>query len=166
MADIHKKVIDIDTLKQIVAEQKNLKKRMVWTNGCFDILHVGHVRYLQEAKKLGDVLIIGLNSDDSVRKLKGLERPLQSEEDRAEILAALECVDYIIIFPEPTVERYLKELHPEIFVKGADYTREKMHQGERKMIEDYGGKIVFLHFIPGKSTTSLVEKIKSLKDHQ
>ena len=114
------KISDEKKLKKIVEDLKKKNKRIVWTNGCFDLLHIGHTRYLKEAKKLGDCLIVGLNSDESVRKLKGNSRPIQSERERAEILSSLEFIDHIIIFPELSPERYLKELQPDVYVKGGN----------------------------------------------
>ncbi|MDO8460309.1 MAG: D-glycero-beta-D-manno-heptose 1-phosphate adenylyltransferase [Nanoarchaeota archaeon] len=156
-----KKVVDLEELKRIVEEQKRKGRKIVWTNGCFDILHIGHIKYLQEAKKLGDILIVGINSDESVKKLKGPERPLQSEKERAEILSALDCVDYITIFPDITSTSLLGELQPNIYVKGADYTKESMNQDERKAIMDYNGNIIFIPLVEGKSTSNIIQKLRS-----
>jgi len=155
-----RKIVNLEELDKLVQDYKRKGRKIVWTNGCFDLLHVGHVKYLQEAKKLGNILIIGLNSDDSVRKLKGEGRPIQNENDRAEILASLGFVDYIIIFPEPIVEKYLLMLKPDIFIKGADYDLEKMNQTERKAIESYNGKISFIPLVEGKSTSDIVTKLR------
>jgi rfaE bifunctional protein nucleotidyltransferase chain/domain len=135
-------------------------KTIVFTNGCFDILHTGHVRYLSEAKKLGDLLVVGLNSDASVRELKGEGRPLNSQDDRAEVMAALEAVDYVIIFDEKRVDSLLRELHPDVYAKGGDYTVDNLDQGEVAVLREIGAKIHILPLVPGKSTTKLVEAIQ------
>jgi rfaE bifunctional protein nucleotidyltransferase chain/domain len=135
-------------------------KTIVFTNGCFDILHAGHVRYLSEAKKLGDLLVVGLNSDASVRELKGEGRPLNSQDDRAEVMAALEAVDYVIIFDEKRVDSLLREVHPDVYAKGGDYTVDNLDQGEVAVLREIGAKIHILPLVPGKSTTKLVEAIQ------
>ena len=138
----------------------NLRKQghvVVTTNGCFDVLHLGHLRYLQAAKKLGDLLVVAVNSDDSVRQLKGENRPLVPEEERAEMLSGLECVDYVIIFPELTPIELLSELKPNIHVKGGDYKLEQLV--EKEIVEENGGKVVVGINVPGKSTTNLIEVI-------
>lgn len=134
-------------------------KKIVATNGCFDLLHVGHVRILQAAKKLGDVLVVGLNNDLSVQKLKGPTRPINNEADRAEILASLNCVDYVCIFPEETAVEFLKAAKPHIYVKGSDYHTDTLP--ETAVVESLGGRIEFLQLVPGKSTTSLVKKVQA-----
>ncbi len=146
--------------KEITAITQNLRNegaKIVFTNGCFDLLHLGHVRYLREAKKLGDVLIIGLNSDDSVTKLKGKDRPYISELERAEILASLECVDYVIIFSELRPDNLIKTIQPDFHVKGGDYKISKLP--ERNLVESLGGKVIVIPPIKGRSTTGIVEKI-------
>ncbi len=132
---------------------------IVFTNGCFDLLHVGHVRYLQEAKALGRTLIVGVNSDKSVQKLKGPTRPIQNENDRAEILAALGAVDYVVIFGEDTPENLIKEVRPDILVKGGDWKPETIAGGP--FVMSYGGKVLSLQFVDGKSTTKIIEKSKT-----
>lgn len=132
---------------------------VVFTNGCFDILHVGHVRSLQAAKSLGDRLVVGLNSDESVRTLKGANRPFNPESDRAEVLAALESVDYIVIFPEPRATRLLQEIRPHIYAKGGDYTPESLEQEEVRALRAIGTRIEILPLVPGKSTTNLIHLI-------
>lgn len=131
--------------------------QLVFTNGCFDILHVGHVRYLDAAKKLGDVLIVGLNSDRSVRQLKGLTRPLNTWVDRAAVLAALSAVDLVIGFDDDTPLELIKKLRPDVITKGGDYKKEEMIGGA--YVESYGGQIVILPFEEGYSTTELIKKI-------
>lgn len=134
-------------------------QKVVFTNGCFDILHIGHIRYLQEARKLGDLLIVGLNSDTSVKRLKGLERPINMEAERAEMLSALGFVDYVAIFEEDTPHELIKKVKPDILVKGGDYTPEEVVG--KKEVEEWGGKIVLIPFVVGKSTTGIIEKIKN-----
>ncbi len=137
-------------------------RQLVVTNGCFDLLHVGHVSYLEAAQAQGDVLLIGLNGDDSVRQLKGPSRPLNAAADRARLLAALGCVDAVLIFPEIRATRFLAFAQPDIYVKGGDYTLETIDPDERRAVEGAGGRIAFLPFVPGKSTTGLVAKIQRL----
>ena len=144
-------------LVEIVRHVQREGKKVVTTNGCFDVLHVGHVRYLQEARKLGDILIVAVNSDSSVRALKGEPRPLVPEDERAEMLAALECVDYVTIFSELDPIALLLELKPDIHVKGGDYKLEQLI--EREAVESYGGKVVVGFNVPGKSTTDLIKTI-------
>ena len=137
-------------------------KRLVVTNGCFDILHLGHVSYLEAARNLGDALLVGVNGDEPVRQLKGANRPVNSESDRAAVLAALESVAGICIFEEKTATRFLSLAQPDIYVKGGDYTLETLNQEERSAVEQGGGKIIILPFVPGKSTTALLQKISQL----
>lgn len=128
------------------------------TNGCFDILHVGHVRYLQKTKTFADVLILALNSDKSVRAIKGEGRPINNENDRAEVLSALECVDYIVLFDENSPAELLKFVKPDVYTKGADYTLETLP--ETKVVQGFGGRIEFIDFVEGKSTTNVIAQIK------
>jgi rfaE bifunctional protein nucleotidyltransferase chain/domain len=137
-------------------------KRLVVTNGCFDLLHLGHVTYLENARNLGDLLLIGLNSDEAVRGLKGPHRPVNSEQDRAGVLAGLESVDAVCIFREVTATRFLQHARPDIYVKGGDYTLDTMNQEERRTVEGLGGKVEIISFVPGKSTTALLKKIAEL----
>lgn len=132
------------------------KKKIVFTNGCFDLLHIGHVRYLKEARSLGEFLVVGINSDSSVMQLKGPNRPIQTELDRAEILASLASVDATIIFNESTPELLIQSIKPDILVKGGDWTVDQIVGGA--FVQSYGGKVLSLQFIEGKSTTRLVEK--------
>ncbi|GAC1364040.1 MAG: adenylyltransferase/cytidyltransferase family protein [Ktedonobacteraceae bacterium] len=140
----------------------------VFTNGCFDLLHLGHVRYLQEARALGDFLILGLNSDESTRALKGPTRPLVAEAERAEILAALACIDYVTIFPETTASQLVETLKPAIYVKGGDYAGAQDNQPDTKrlpeaqVVQAYGGSIRLIPYLPHHSTTELIAKIKRL----
>ena len=136
-------------------------KKIVFTNGCFDILHVGHVRYLKAAKALGDVLIVGLNTDDSVKKLKGNDRPINNEADRAEVLLALEAVDHVVLFGEQTAESLIAEVKPNIYVKGGDYTLETLP--EAKIVQSYGGRVEFIPMVADRSTTNVINKISMKK---
>lgn len=157
----NKKILSFEDLIKKVEDNKRKNRKIVWTNGCFDLLHVGHVKYLKEAKKLGDILVVGINSDESVKKLKGPERPIQTEQERAEILSSLEFINYIIIFPELTVEKYLRKLKPEIFIKGGDYTVDTINRSERKIVEEYGGKIVIIPVENNISTSKIIEKLRN-----
>jgi rfaE bifunctional protein nucleotidyltransferase chain/domain len=136
--------------------------RLVVTNGCFDILHLGHVTYLETARTLGDALLVGLNGDDSVRELKGPERPVNCAADRAGVLAALASVDAVCIFEEKLAANFLRRAGPEIYVKGGDYTLESINQDERRVVEAAGGKVVILPLVPGKSTTRLLAVLSRL----
>ena len=133
-------------------------KVIVFTNGCFDILHAGHVSYLEEAKSLGDILIVGLNSDDSVRRIKGDKRPIIPQEERAYILSRLKPVDYVVIFEEDTPENLIKRIRPHILVKGGDWTPDKIVGKE--FVESYGGKVVTIPFSFNTSTTAIIERIR------
>lgn len=144
-------------LKIELNKARSQGKKIVTTNGCFDILHLGHIKYLQEAKKAGDILVVAINSDDSVRAIKGDKRPLLPENDRAEILAALECVDYVMIFPELDPIAFLKELRPDIHVKGGDYTLDQVI--EKEIVESLGGKMLLMPGFPGKSTSNMIKLI-------
>lgn len=150
------KVRTLNELKAILESRK--EKRVVFANGCFDVLHVGHVRYLQEARVLGDLLIVGLNSDDSVRRLKGEGRPVLTQEARAILLDALECVDYIVIFEDDTVDRLLVELKPDFHCKGSDYTPETVP--EKETVRQYGGSTSITGGRKIQSTRWLFEEIR------
>ncbi len=145
-------------LKNLVKKLRGENKTIVATNGCFDILHVGHVRYLKKAKSFGDVLIVALNSDKSVKNIKGENRPINNENDRAEILSALKSVDYVVLFDENSPIDLLLEIKPDVYTKGADYTTETLP--EAKAIISAGVRIEFITFVEGKSTTSIIEKMK------
>ncbi|MEA3187700.1 MAG: D-glycero-beta-D-manno-heptose 1-phosphate adenylyltransferase [Chthoniobacter sp.] len=135
--------------------------KLVFTNGCFDLLHVGHVRYLQAARALGDALLVAVNADASVRALKGEGRPINSEADRAEVLSALGCVDFVTIFSEERVTNLLRAVRPHLYVKGGDYTLDSLDAGERAALESVGARIEILPLVPGKSTTAIIERWKS-----
>lgn len=135
-------------------------QRMVFTNGCFDILHAGHVRYLQAARQLGDVLLVALNGDGSVRTLKGEGRPINPEHDRAEVLAALGCIDYLTIFPDVRVTELVREIRPQIYAKGGDYTPDSLNPEELAALREVGADIQILPLVPGRSTTAVIGKMK------
>ena len=150
------------TLDQLGTESGRLReegKRVVVSNGCFDILHVGHVRYLAAARKLGDVLVVGLNGDDSVRQLKGGGRPVNRERDRAEVLTALESVDYVTIFPEKRATNFLRAAQPAVYAKGGDYTADTLDPEERAVLDDFGTRVEIIPFEKGYSTSELLTKI-------
>ncbi len=153
----NKKVKNIRLIKGIIAGLKARRKRIVFTNGCFDILHVGHIQYLRKAKSLGDVLVVGLNSDRSVKVIKGEKRPIVPQEDRAEVLAALEFVDYVVFFDEPDPFSLIEKVKPHILVKGADWTKDKIVG--RDLVEKAGGRVVRIPLVPGASSTGVIEKI-------
>jgi len=151
------KIIDREKLTTILDGLRKKGKKIVFTNGCFDLLHVGHLRYLDQAREEGDLLVLGLNSDRSVRELKGESRPLLPQDERAEMMAALTMVDYIVIFDERTPLNLIKELRPDILVKGGDWKRENIVGGEE--VEAAGGKVVVIPEIPGRSTSNLIAEI-------
>ncbi|MDY0189368.1 MAG: bifunctional D-glycero-beta-D-manno-heptose-7-phosphate kinase/D-glycero-beta-D-manno-heptose 1-phosphate adenylyltransferase HldE [Desulfuromonas sp.] len=156
------KVQQLAPLGDIIAHAQYHGKKIVFTNGCFDLLHAGHVSYLQRARQLGDLLVLGLNSDASVQRLKGPTRPLVQQDDRAQVMAALACVDYVVIFDEDTPLHLIKTLRPDVLVKGGDYTPETVVG--RQQVESWGGRVELLPFIAGRSTTNLVEKISGSYD--
>lgn len=146
-----------DEIEKIASDVKNQGKKIVTTNGVFDILHIGHIRYLQEAKKQGDILVIAINTDASVKENKGDKRPLNNKNDRAEALAALTCVDYVTFFPEKTPESILEKIKPDVHVKGGDYQMDQII--EKDIVEKNGGKIILIPEVEGYATTNLIEKI-------
>lgn len=152
------KILPLNALARKVEAHRRRGKRIVFTNGCFDLLHVGHVRYLRQAKALGDVLIVAVNSDRSVRRLKGQGRPIQNEQDRLEILASLESVDYLTLFDEDTPLAVIERLQPDVLVKGGDWPPDRIVG--RQVVEKGGGKIVTIPYVVGASTTDLVRKIR------
>ena len=156
------KILSLDALPGWRSALRVQGKRLVVTNGCFDILHAGHVTYLDAARQQGDALLVGLNNDASVRQLKGEKRPINSEADRAAVLAALQAVDAVCIFPEIRATRFLALAQPDIYVKGGDFSVEELPKEEREIVTSFGGKIVTIGFVPGKSTTALQEKISNL----
>lgn len=157
--NLRAKILDAATLLPWRRERRAHGKTLVVTNGCFDVLHLGHVTYLEAARNLGDALLVGVTSDAGVRGLKGPGRPVNSEEVRAAVLAALESVNGVHIFPEQTALRFLAEVQPDIYVKGGDYTLETINQEERRFLEGIGARIVILPGVPGQSTTGLLKKL-------
>jgi len=153
------KIRDEEELLRACEEYRDA--RLGFTNGCFDLLHVGHVRYLQEARAAVDALIVAINSDASVRALKGAGRPVAPAEQRAEVLAALECVDLVVIFADRTAERLVALVQPDVYFKGADYSRELNMPPEARVVEGYGGEVRFIKLTPGVSTTELISRIRS-----
>jgi rfaE bifunctional protein nucleotidyltransferase chain/domain len=154
------KILDRETLKDKLDFLRKEGKKIAFTNGCFDILHVGHVRYLMEAKKTADILVLALNSDSSVRTIKGEKRPLVPEAERAEVLAALECIDFITIFSELTPLEVICSLRPDILIKGGDWPEDKVVG--RDEIKQWGGHVTIIPEVVGKSTTNIVDKIISV----
>jgi D-beta-D-heptose 7-phosphate kinase/D-beta-D-heptose 1-phosphate adenosyltransferase len=153
-----KEVHDRDLLAQLIRVLKSTGKRIVFTNGCFDILHRGHVSYLQQAAALGDLLIVGVNTDESIRRLKGSERPINTLDDRMAVLAALNCVTYIVPFHEETPIDLIRIIQPDIYVKGADYTLERLP--EARVVQELGGRVELIPFVHDRSTTQIIKKIK------
>ncbi len=155
--DGDRKIKDRESLRRILDDMRELGKTIVFTNGCFDLLHAGHVKYLQKARRLGDLLVLGLNSDASVQRLKGPSRPLIDQEERAHLMAALSCIDFVVVFDEDTPLELIQTLCPHILVKGGDYTPDGVVG--RDVVESYGGRVEIIQFVDGKSTTNIVEKI-------
>lgn len=155
------RVLSVKELGDWRRGEKSAGRRVVVTNGCFDLLHVGHVRFLQEARALGDTLLVGLNGDGSVRELKGAGRPVNPEADRAEVLAALGCVDAVMVFPEKRATRFLEVAQPDIYVKGGDYRPEDLDADEQAAVKKAGGQVKVLKLTPGKSTTAVLAKAKT-----
>lgn len=154
------KILTVQELEGLVELMKNNRQTIVFTNGCFDVLHPGHIDYLQKARKLGDLLLVAVNTDDSVRALKGSRRPVNKLEDRMTMLAALECVDFVVPFPDETPLTLIEKVTPHILVKGGDYKKENIVGAE--YVEDHGGRVEIIAFLPGYSSTALIEKIKLL----
>jgi D-glycero-beta-D-manno-heptose 1-phosphate adenylyltransferase len=155
---VREKVQSRDQIKAAAARAKIEGKKIVFTNGCFDLLHVGHLRLLAEAKKLGDVLLVALNSDRSVREIKGAGRPILPERERAELIAALEMVDYVTLFDEPDPLNLLREVRPDVLVKGGDWAEDKVVG--RELVEGWGGKVAVVPYLADHSTTDIIEKIE------
>lgn len=154
-------VIPISQIKAIVEPLKQAGKKIVMTNGCFDILHIGHKRYLEKSKALADVLIVAINADTSVKELKGNDRPINNESDRAELLAALKSVDYVIIFEDLTAVNLLKEIQPDFYTKGGDYSQDHLEKWpEYQVAKELGIEVVLIDMVEGKSTTNMIAKTK------
>ena len=154
------KIVRLNELGGRVEQLRANGKRIVATNGCFDLLHVGHVRYLEAARAQGDVLVVGVNGDQSVRELKGSGRPINNERDRADVLAALESVDLVTIFPEARATRFIELVAPDVYVKGGDYSSETLDAEERAALQKIGSKIDILPFEKGYSTSGIIEKLR------
>ena len=153
------KIVGLDELPRISQALRAEGKKLVATNGCFDLLHVGHIRYLQKARQLGDALVVGVNGDQSVRALKGESRPLNREADRAEVLAALQCVDFVVIFPGARATEFLKRAEPAVYVKGGDYKPETLDAEERSALQQIGTEIQIIPFEAGYSTSGLLQRM-------
>jgi rfaE bifunctional protein nucleotidyltransferase chain/domain len=153
------KIVSTSELAKLSEQCRQDGQVLVFTNGCFDILHVGHVRYLQAARSRGDMLAVAINGDESVRYLKGPSRPINAELDRAEVLAALGCVDYVVLFHTPRVSEVIRTVRPQLYVKGGDYTVDALDPGERHALEEAGSKIEILELVPGKSTTAVIHRL-------
>jgi D-glycero-beta-D-manno-heptose 1-phosphate adenylyltransferase len=159
--DFAEKILTASTLNPWRERLRKAGRRLVVTNGCFDVLHLGHVTYLQQARHQGDALLVGVTSDDGVRALKGPGRPLNSELDRASVLAALESVDAVCVFHEVDARTFLQTVRPDVYVKGGDYTLDTINQEERRLLEQLGTRIVILPAVPGKSTSALIQRMQS-----
>ncbi len=153
------KILQLEELSNRCDKLRAAGKRLVATNGCFDLLHVGHVRYLRAARALGDFLVVGLNGDKSVHELKGACRPINTEKDRAEVLAGLDCVDLVTIFPETRATRFIAAVKPALYVKGGDYNSDTLNQEERAVLEGIRAEVRLIPFEPGYSTSRLIERI-------
>jgi rfaE bifunctional protein nucleotidyltransferase chain/domain len=164
MIPLTAKIKTVSELLPAIARHKQEGKKIVFTNGCYDLLHVGHVRCFKEARSLGDVLVVGLNSDRSVRSLKGAPRPIVSEDERAEVLAALDCIDYVTIFDQDNPREIIAQVKPDILVKGGDWTVDTIVG--RDIVESYGGTVLSLPLTAGVSTTAIVNSITSLLSKQ
>ena len=161
MGAMHRgRIVTAEELARLRDEVDHAGRRLVFTNGCFDLLHAGHVRYLQQARELGDALAVGLNSDRSVRELKGEGRPINRQDDRAEVLAALGCVDYVVIFDGKRATDVLRTVRPHVYAKGGDYTPDSLDPEERAALAEAGSGIKILPLGPGRSTTSVVERLR------
>jgi D-glycero-beta-D-manno-heptose 1-phosphate adenylyltransferase len=155
------KIVTLDELARVAKQLRAAGKKLVATNGCFDLLHAGHIRYLQAARALGDALAVGLNGDRSVCELKGPGRPINNEKDRAELLAALESVDFVSIFPEMRATRFLEMVAPSVYVKGGDYRTDTLDAEEYAILKKLGAEIRFIPFEPGYSTSRLLEQLRN-----
>ena len=157
-------LIHPDKIASFCATLREAGATVVFTNGCFDILHAGHVRYLEKARSFGDCLVLGLNTDTSVRGNKGPARPINGELDRAEVVGALKAVDYVVLFGEKTAETIIAKVRPDVYVKGGDYTLETLP--EAKIVQSYGGRVEFVQMVAGRSTTNVIKKIEQLQEQE
>lgn len=155
--DTKKKIVSVDRLKKIISSLRRKKKTIAFTNGCFDILHLGHISYLEKAKKNNRVLIIGLNSDSSIKTIKGSKRPIVPQDERAKVLAALSVVDFVTIFNEPTPLKLITALKPDVLIKGADWKGKDVAGAE--VVKDNGGRVEFISFLKDHSTTDIIKTI-------
>lgn len=151
-------LVDRSKIAELCQILRDGGQKVVFTNGCFDILHAGHVRYLAKARSYGDCLVLGLNTDASVQRIKGPSRPINNQADRAEVAGALKSVDYVVFFDEPTAEALIQEVHPDVYVKGGDYTLETLPEGQ--IVLGYGGSVELVKLVEGRSTTNVIAKIK------
>lgn len=154
---LEKKIQDLRKIKKLISYFKARRKKIVFTNGCFDLLHWGHIRYLQDAKKKGDVLVVGINSDSSVKRIKEKKRPVVNEKDRLRLVASLESVDYVVLFKEDTPLKIIKFIKPDVLVKGADWNKNNIVG--RDIVLSYGGRVSTIKFVKGYSTSNLIKKI-------
>lgn len=157
-------LIDPNDIEKLCEILHRAGQKIVFTNGCFDILHAGHVRYLEKARSFGDCLVLGLNTDASVRSNKGPARPINGELDRAEVVGALKAVDYVVLFGEKTAETIIAKVRPDVYVKGGDYTLETLP--EAKIVQSYGGRVEFVQMVAGRSTTNVIKKIEQLQEQE
>lgn len=151
-------LVDRSKIAELCQILRDGGQKVVFTNGCFDILHAGHVRYLAKARSYGDCLVLGLNTDASVQRIKGPARPINNQADRAEVAGALKSVDYVVFFDEPTAEELIREVHPDVYVKGGDYTLETLPEG--RIVLGYGGSVELVKLVEGRSTTNVIAKIR------
>ena len=151
-------LVDRSKIAELCQILRDGGQKVVFTNGCFDILHAGHVRYLAKARSYGDCLVLGMNTDASVQRIKGPTRPINNQVDRAEVAGALKSVDYVVFFDEPTAEELIQEVHPDVYVKGGDYTLETLPEG--RIVLGYGGSVELVKLVEGRSTTDVIAKIK------
>ena len=151
-------LVDRSKIAELCQILRDGGQKVVFTNGCFDILHAGHVRYLAKARSYGDCLVLGMNTDASVQRIKGPTRPINNQADRAEVAGALKSVDYVVFFDEPTAEELIQEVHPDVYVKGGDYTLETLPEGQ--IVLGYGGSVELVKLVEGRSTTNVIAKIK------
>lgn len=154
---LENKILPLSKLKDVVLRLKSAKKRIVFTNGCFDLIHWGHIKYLQDARKKGDILVVGINSDSSVKRIKGKNRPVINERDRVRLIAALECVDYAVLFREDTPLKLIGLIKPDVLVKGADWNKNNIVG--KDIVLNNGGSVTTIKFIKGYSTSNLIKKI-------
>ena len=157
-------LIDPNDIERLCEILRRAGQKIVFTNGCFDILHAGHVRYLEKARSFGDCLVLGLNTDASVRGNTGPSRPITGELDRAEVVGALKAVDYVVLFGEKTAETIIAKVRPDVYVKGGDYTLETLP--EAKIVQSYGGRVEFVQMVAGRSTTNVIKKIEQLQEQE